>query len=62
MTLKKCSCGKLHTTKTAEYSGWSDLGPMLVFLCHDCKSSFVIVSKSGIARANRITTKKRKAS
>lgn len=43
MTLKKCTCGQINTTKTAKFIGSTYFkGKILWFNCFKCRSTFVL--------------------
>ena len=46
MTLKKCTCGKMQTTKNAKFIGVGFLkSKVLFFNCTRCNSTFIIGGK-----------------
>lgn len=47
MTLKKCKCGKVNTTKNAKFLARRPLArDLLWFNCLSCNTTFVIGAKS----------------
>lgn len=44
LTIATCTCGKPQTSATAKYVGSQNLGgvKLLLFNCHDCKSTFSV--------------------
>jgi len=46
MTLKKCTCGKIQTTKNSKFNGKGNLGvEYLLFTCCTCGSSFSVLKR-----------------
>lgn len=58
MNLKKCTCGKMLTTKTIKSLGRHSMGDgspeMLYFNCNDCHSTLVLIDGNK-SRAELIT-------
>lgn len=45
MTLKKCTCGKIQTTRNAKLIGKDPEFGSLYFNCQSCQSTFLLMSK-----------------
>jgi len=56
MTLRKCSCGKIQTTKNSKFIGEEIIleKRILFFTCKSCNSTFILKNKKELIKHSEV--------